>query len=234
LNDFGVEMTEIPTTSRRIAGILRRQILSGSLAPGTPLRESALSAQLGVARNTLRHAFQQLSIEGLTEYKIYKGTIVRRIDEEQVVDIYITRRTLELRAIAGSSGSQSRFKELHRAIQSEEKAAKLQSWSEVGTASLMFHQAIVGLLGSRMLNEFFEILAAQLRLAFFEFRNEATFQAPWITRDRQLCDLICSGHRREAETAMAAYLDESERMLLQVLRVTEQMSPRSRRLRIAS
>jgi DNA-binding FadR family transcriptional regulator len=113
---------------------------------------------------------------------------------------------------------------------SEEEAANRQDWSEVGTASLRFHQAIVGLLGSRMLNAFFEVLAAQLRLAFSEFRSEATFQAPWVARDRALCEMICSGRSIDAEAAMADYLSDSERLLLNVLHATDAIagSPRGR------
>lgn len=208
-------------TSLRAAATLRQRILSGEYPPGTPLRELALIADLRIARNTLREAFQQLLLEGLTEYKLYKGTVVRRISADEVADIYLVRRTLELQAIAKSGdASETGHAELRRAIDRMLDAAARQEWSEVGTASLRFHQAIVNLLGSRKLNAFFEVIAAQLRLAFSTFQSEATFQAPWVARDQSICELICGGRIEEARTELTNYLAESERLLLGVLRAT--------------
>jgi DNA-binding GntR family transcriptional regulator len=214
-------MKEGVTTSRRAAAVLRQRILSGALPPGTPLREAALIVELRIARNTLREAFQQLLVEGLTEYKLYKGTVVRRISADELVDIYLVRRTLELQAIAGSAQIAEAPRDgLRHCIAELDAAVRRQDWPEVGTASLHFHQAIVGLLGSSRLNAFFEVIAAQLRLAFSEFRNEAAFQLPWVMRDKQICELICAGRDRDAVTAMAAYLSDSERQLLEVLKAT--------------
>lgn len=216
-------MKEEPaTTAQRAAAILRQRILDGTLAPASPLRESALIAELEISRNTLREAFQQLSIEGLTEQRLYRGTVVRRIGALEVKDIFIARRVIELKALAQPAGAESPpFAAMRAACEREEAAARRQDWSKVGTASLQFHQAIVRLLGSRKLDAFFEVLAAQLRLAFSEIRNEASFQAPWPRRDREICELVEAGRTEEAVAAMDAYLNHSEKLLLDVLHATQ-------------
>jgi DNA-binding GntR family transcriptional regulator len=185
-----------------------------------------LIAELQISRNTLREAFQQLSVEGLTEQRLYKGTVVRRVSLEEVRDIFVSRRTFELRAVEESvSAPAVRLQTLRAACCRTEHAARRQAWSEVGTASLQFHQAVVGLLGSRKLDSFFEILAALLRLAFSEVLNEASFQAPWVPRDREICELICAGRLAEAVAAMEKYLADSEQILLDLLHATRTFAP---------
>ena len=89
---------------------------------------------------------------------------------------------------------------------------------KAGTASLRFHQALVALLGSARLDDFFRVTIAQLRLAFAVMTDEAEFQAPWVEYDRKICDLIRSGRRQEAKAALRLYLDDSERQVLDAVR----------------
>jgi DNA-binding GntR family transcriptional regulator len=214
------------SAARRAAAMLRQRVLSGELPPATPLRESVLIGELQISRNTLREAFQQLSVEGLTEQRLYKGTVVRRVSLEEVRDIFVSRRTFELRAVEESASAPAlRLQALRAACWRTEHAARRQAWSEVGTASLQFHQAVVGLLGSRKLDSFFEILAALLRLAFSEVLNEASFQAPWVPRDREICELICARRVAEGVAAMEKYLADSEQILLDVLHATRAFGP---------
>jgi len=64
-----------------VAGVLRHQIMSGDLAPGTQLpalRE--LTTQLGVARMTVVQAMNTLEEEGLIERHSGRGTFVKDVD----------------------------------------------------------------------------------------------------------------------------------------------------------
>jgi hypothetical protein len=47
-------------------------------------------------------------------------------------------------------------------------------------------------------------------------KREATFQAPWVPRDRELYFIIRAGDRVKAAASMASYLDDSERLLTAV------------------
>jgi DNA-binding GntR family transcriptional regulator len=60
-----------------IAAALRTRIASGEFAPDAPLpSESALCAEYGVARNTLRRALDQLAGEGLVKVSPGRGRVV--------------------------------------------------------------------------------------------------------------------------------------------------------------
>ena len=79
----------------RVLYLLREEILSGELAPGTPLTEISLSTRLGVSRTPLRSAIHRLSEEGLVRSGTNRGAVVVGITGEDVDDIYCIRMRLE-------------------------------------------------------------------------------------------------------------------------------------------
>jgi DNA-binding GntR family transcriptional regulator len=203
------------------ADVLRERIVEGRLPPGTPLRDVALAAEFGISRNTLREALHTLYDEGLVVQQLHKGTLVKTLSAADVKDIYLTRRTLELAAVEHSPLAPEELLDTTEAsVAAAEQAVATGSWDEVGTASLRFHQALVALLGSPRIDAFFRVTVAQLRLAFAIMTDEAEFQAPWITRDREICDLIRSGRSKDAQATLRLYLDESERMVLDAVRAS--------------
>jgi DNA-binding GntR family transcriptional regulator len=68
---------------RDIAAALRERIAGGEFTPGAALpSESALCAQYGVARNTLRRALDQLAEEGLIAVRPGRGRVVVAAGEQ--------------------------------------------------------------------------------------------------------------------------------------------------------
>ncbi|MFF4762713.1 GntR family transcriptional regulator [Streptomyces sp. NPDC001292] len=202
-----------------VADRLRERISRGELPPGLPLRDAALAAELGVSRNTLREAVRLLVHEGLAVHRLYKGAAVKRLDVADVHDIYAARRCFELRAVEESVyASEEALAALEERVSAQEAAARAGRWSEVSTWSLDFHRAVVRLLGSRRLDRFFDTIVAQLRLAFAEVPREPEFQAQWVPRDREVCDLLRTGRRAQAAEALRRYLEDSERAVVDMVR----------------
>ena len=83
---------------------------------------------------------------------------------------------------------------------------------------MQFHQALVAVIGSRLLDEFFCNVAARLRLAFVGSTGKRELHAPWVERDRQICDLIVAGRREQAAAELAHYLDDSEQQVIDLVR----------------
>ena len=198
---------------------LRDSILSGLLPPATRLREMQIAAELGISRNTLREALRQLAVEGLVEQPFYRGAIVRTMNVEDIRDIYRIRMVLELDGVEASANAPraafARLKETHCALQEAVAAGR---WRDVGTMGLHFHRAIVGLVGSRRIDDFFRVIAAQLRLAFMATADEEAFQsASWAAGDRAIYRLILAGERRQAKQALARYLTDAERAVIGLL-----------------
>jgi DNA-binding GntR family transcriptional regulator len=211
------ELTRL--SADRIAAELRRSITQGAYFPRTPLRDAAIAEEFGVSRNTVREALRLLRNDGLVVHQLNKGVIVRSITAEDVRDIYVVRRTLELRAIDDSSvASNELLAALPEAVAESEAAAERGVWRDVGTASLELHRRVVALLASPSLDQFFSTVLARLRLAFTTMKSEEEFQAPWIERDREISELLTTGQRAEAHALMRLYLHDSERQVLDVVR----------------
>lgn len=84
------------TMSVQIAAIIRRDILTGELAPNAQVVESTLALRLGVSRGPLREAMRQLIEEGLLITVPYTGTRVVDISVRDINEIYAMRTCIEI------------------------------------------------------------------------------------------------------------------------------------------
>lgn len=196
---------------------LRADIIGGRLLPGRALVEGDLVIAYNASRNTIREALHRLGQEGLTLYVRNKGVMVRQLGADQVRDLFKVRRTLELQAISASRPLREyQSDHMIEAIEAAQLAREREDWRAVGTHSLRFHQHIVGLLRSPLIDEFFTNVVAQLRLVFSAAPDESRFQAPWLERDRHIHDLLVEGDKPGAYDALSDYLDDSEQQLLEL------------------
>ncbi|PLC11303.1 hypothetical protein AUQ48_02380 [Kocuria flava] len=210
------------SASGRVRDALRTQILRGELPPGARLMDRALAPQHGVSRNSVREALRLLESDGLVVHARNTGSSVRVLTAADVADIYAARRVLEVGGVQTSSRATDRdLAEVDRAATAGLHERTLEDWRGAGTASLVFHAALVGLAGSARLNAFFTDLAAQLRLAFAVMPDEAAFQTQWMERDRTIADLLLSGRRDAAEIELLAYLADSEAAVVDAVRAAQ-------------
>ena len=74
---------------------LRDAIVSGELLPSERLVEEDLSRRLGIGRAAVRMALVRLEHDGLVEHERHRGARVRRVSEEEAVEIIEVRAALE-------------------------------------------------------------------------------------------------------------------------------------------
>jgi DNA-binding GntR family transcriptional regulator len=201
------------SVSDRVADLLRQQIIEGSLPPGRRLSEDALGSALAVSRNTLREAFRRLSYERLLTYELNRGVFVRALSADDVVEVYKVRRALELSVVRDLADVAAEdLVPMRAAVRECEQAAQLERWHDVATASMRFHQALVGLAHSSRLDELVRGVLAELRLVFHIPGDPVVLHAPFVARERRILELIEQG--RSATDELAAYLEDGERTLL--------------------
>ncbi len=205
------------STAERVAEVLRARITEGMLAPGTRLSEEALTAALGVSRNTLRESFRLLGHEGLLVHELNRGVFVRLLTVEDVVDLYRVRRILEIaavqRAVAAGPGMMERVRD---AVEAAEAAAAAGDWARAGTENMRFHQAVAGLAGSPRVDETMRRVLAELRLAFHVMpASPREFHEPYLRSNREIYQLLAVGQTLPAAAALASYLDAAERQLVE-------------------
>jgi DNA-binding GntR family transcriptional regulator len=91
-------MTVIPTprTAHTYAyEALRARILSGDLAPGSPLVQHNLAQELGVSMTPVREALRDLATEGLITISPHRGATVTQLDFTDASEVYRIRLLLE-------------------------------------------------------------------------------------------------------------------------------------------
>jgi len=207
------------STAERVADVLRRRITEGSLRPGTRLPEEQLVEVLRVSRNTLREAFRLLTHEGLLVHQLHRGVFVPELDEEDLVDLYRLRRTIECEAVRALSALDApRFGPLEDDVLAAEAAAERENWVAVGTANMRFHMHLVGLVGSRRTDELTARLLAELRLAFHAAASPQRLHQPYVGRNRALLGLLRNGEFERAAKELEGYLEDSRAELLDAVR----------------
>ncbi|UTT67288.1 GntR family transcriptional regulator [Janibacter sp. CX7] len=206
-------------TTSQLAAILRSRIITGDLAPGAPVRDSAVAAELGVSRNTAREALSLLRHEGLLDHRNHQGFVVRTLTTADVRDIYAARIALEVRAVQDAAyAPDDALDELRRAVETTETAERAARWEDYASSSLEFHSALVRLLGSPLLDQFFDTILGRLRLAFHAAGDTSSFQRPWGPRDRAIWEHLADGDRAGAERLLRGYLHDSELTVLDMVR----------------
>jgi len=217
-----VSLAGCSSTAERVADVLRRRITEGDLVPGARLSEERLVCELHVSRNTLREAFRLLAHEGLLVHRLHRGVFVPELDEDDLVDLYRLRRTLECDVVRSLEDVGAvRLGPLADDVADGETSAARGDWIAVGTANMRFHQHLVGLLGSRRVDEVTGRLLAELRLAFHYAASPQRLHEPYLARNRALLELLTAGETERAAKELAEYLDDSQAELLAAYRLRQ-------------
>ncbi|MFC0452307.1 GntR family transcriptional regulator [Rhodococcus jostii] len=82
------------TAHEEVIESLRRLILSGELAPGARLVQTALAKRLGVSSTPVREALRDLTAEGLVDFDAFRGAVVNRPTLDELEEIYDMRAAL--------------------------------------------------------------------------------------------------------------------------------------------
>jgi DNA-binding GntR family transcriptional regulator len=215
------------STAERVADVLRRRITEGDLPPGSRMSEEQLVQALRVSRNTLRESFRLLTHEGLLVHELHRGVFVRALDEDDLVDLYRLRRTVECAVVRSlDSLGPGALQALRDDVAAAELAADSGDWRAVGTANMRFHSHLVGLAGSRRLDEVMARLLAELRLAFSAVASPEHLHAPYVRRNRGLLSMLERGKYEQAAVELGHYLDDSLAELLTAVRGRRTPAPR--------
>jgi DNA-binding GntR family transcriptional regulator len=135
------------TMSARIERAIRKDILSGAIAPGDRLRVAELSARYGVSHIPVRDALRQLEGDRLVIIESHKGAVLRGVSRKFVSDMHDTREAIETLLVRNTTQQASaadlgRLEQL--AIDYEAAAANREAPAMV-EANLRFHRFIAQL-----------------------------------------------------------------------------------------
>jgi DNA-binding GntR family transcriptional regulator len=216
---FSTLSLEPVSTVDRVAEELRRSLFEGELGPGTPLREMALAAALGISRSTVREALGMLVAEGLADRVPNRGTQVRRLDPDQVRDVCQARVVIETAGVRRwTEAAEPLRDDVRRALQAFSDLTETDyTPAEFTAAHLAIHRALSALTGSERLVAVAESLHAEVRLALAHVdraRRNATEQV------HSHADLLSLLERSELDAAadeLAEHLGGAEASMLEAV-----------------
>jgi DNA-binding GntR family transcriptional regulator len=99
LQSPAVERRRHPTMAEVALAELQDSILSGELAPGSPLRLEELAARLGMSISPVREAVRRLESLGLAVHVPHRGARVSELALDDLRDTYEVRLVLEPLAV---------------------------------------------------------------------------------------------------------------------------------------
>ena len=206
------------STTEQAADAVRQAILAGRLLPGTPLRETALAAELGVSRRTLREAARILESEGLVRYQMNRGIVVADITAPDVADIYAARAAVELAAVDALTGhrDQTVYQDLADLVENIERAFGRGDASAVLDADRLFHATLVAATGSPRLRRFHRQLQQEQRLALALAERSSRELGRTADDHRQLLNAL-HGTRAQARAQLATHLNAGAAELQRLL-----------------
>jgi DNA-binding GntR family transcriptional regulator len=139
-------------------------ILSGRLPPGSRIVETRLAQQFGVSQAPVREALRDLELFGFVVSSPFRGTQVRKIETQDLLEIYPIRAALEGVA-AGAAAARiddAALNHMADLVVAMRDAAAANDRDALATADTAFHQAIIHASGNKMLEHVWQTM----RLAF--------------------------------------------------------------------
>jgi DNA-binding GntR family transcriptional regulator len=207
------------TTAQQVADGLSERILAGAFTPGDRLRESAIATELGVARNTVREAVRILELSGLVRYEVNRGAVVISPTPENVDALYTARERLEIAAVARPA-TPEKLEALSAAFAALAEAARSRDARRIVEMDLAFHTAVVALLNSSRLDDFYADLIQELRFYLMVLSVEdREFENPdrLLAEHKVILEAIRSGDTHRAAEEVGAHIEANARRLKEIL-----------------
>jgi len=196
---------------------LREQILRGDYPEGSPLRQDALAAELGVSRIPVREALRQLEVEGLVTFSPHAGAVVSTLSLDEIVELFQLRALLESELIR-KAVPQLTTDVLDRAytiLEAYDAAFEAGDIAEWGALNWEFHSTLLAAANQPLTLNILSMLHNQsdrytrLQLALTHGQTRASDEHKNIANAAASgdADLAASMMRDHVETACASLID---------------------------
>lgn len=206
------------STVELLAAALRERIIKGVYLPGERLAEDTIVKSLKVSRNSLREAFRLLTHERLLVHELNRGVFVRKLTVDDVIDVYRVRKLVECNAVRRLDQRPKQADDMVAAVNAGDLAVKNGDWQALGTANMLFHQAVGDLSDSPRIEELMRNILAELRLVFHTMADPRRLHEPYLERNKEILAAIEAGDGPRAERLMFTYLDDSEQQIVAAYR----------------
>jgi DNA-binding GntR family transcriptional regulator len=139
--------------SKKVYRILKKEIIKGSLKPGSKVLEGRIADQIGISRTPVREAIRELAAEGFVTLSPNQGVVVRGVSAENIREVLQVHSVLEGLATRLSCEviNEEELKELENYVNKMEKLTNKKDPLAYSEVDLKFHELIVDNCGNKRL-----------------------------------------------------------------------------------
>ncbi|MBV9820340.1 MAG: GntR family transcriptional regulator [Solirubrobacterales bacterium] len=222
---------EARTLRAQVLNAVRAAVVSGELAPGARISETELARGLGVSRGTLREAVRRLEQEGLLVTLSHRGTFVRELSAEEIVDVYGVRFALE--GYAARCASPRLTPEvralLHDRIDELAATVRGADFREAIAADLRFHEAVCAVSGNRFLLDQWRSMVGLIAAVMHTAGPDLVRPLQSPDEHRELLASVESGDAARIDATWRAHFDSGAETLGNAVRRRDALAGPARR-----
>lgn len=206
----------------RVYQALRATLRSGKFAPGQPLQEVQLAAQLGVSRTPVREALARLASEGLVGSD-GRSFIVPSLTLADIDDIYEVRKLIEpeaLRHVARLAHDPAAIAPISEALEASLAAHKADDNDAFMEANARFRSAWLSRVSNARLVHAVEMYADHVQNVRTLTLAESTVRTVVLHGLKRIASAIAAGDGDGAAAAMCDHLTEARNAFIAALGLT--------------
>lgn len=188
--------------------VLRKLIVTNVMQPGGSISVVDLAKELSISRQPIRDALIKLAEEGLVEIRPQRGTVVRKIDYNAVLDARFIREAIEsdIVKIVANERTKDMVADLRTQIK-EQRTAGQESPAKFTLLDEHFHKTLAVYAGKASAWSFVEGLRSQLdRVRYLSLSHFPVNKL--IDQHTKIVDQIEAGSVSGSEDAMRTHLRE--------------------------
>jgi len=199
---------------------LKHAIITGEIPAGARIVETEYAERMHISRTPLREALRKLERDGLVEYVMRRGVVVRAFTVADVMEIYTIRNALEMLTLPAIiekataediAGLRARLKEMDEVLASGD----IETLSPLARA---FHTALTNLSGQ---NRILRVIEGQdefiTRFSAMAIRQENRRSSAHAEHHR-LVDMIENRDLAGFEALMRSHIERSKENCLTALK----------------
>ena len=195
----------------QVKEVLVDRILSGEYRPGSRLVETRIARELGLSQAPVREALRDLEQLGLVDYQPFRGSSVREISLDELLEAFPVRVALERLAVelAAPQITDAELERLAGHIRAMRDAGDAHDKS---AADVAFHETIVQATRNATLLDIWRRLQPHAR-TFISIAMPASRQGSLADRHEPILAALRRRDATAAAAAMAAHLaDAADRL----------------------
>lgn len=201
---------------------LKHAIITGEIAAGIRIVETEYANKLHISRTPLREALRKLERDGLVEYVIRRGVVVRAFTIEDVEEIYTIRNVLEMLTLPAiiKNVTPRDIKSLRDKLQEMDRMMAEGNIEKLSVLARSFHDQLTAISGLKRIlrviqgqDEYIHRFSA-LSIAKDTRRGEAHQE------HHHILDMVESKNLEGLEAVMRRHIEASKQSCLSALKET--------------